>query len=373
MLHIHCASYTTGKGAITSSPTDPSNFEVQSIDLGGTWDRYRWGPRIRQERRYGAEFVRLASAFDPDLVISCNDPLFAKSRSVSWFRRSDTPWLFWLQDLYSVAMAEQAVRKLRALGRPLGWAFQSLERRALREATEVVAITDDFLPLLESWQVPHERCTVIENWAPLPEISVRRQDNQWSRARGLAGKQVVLYSGTLGLKHNPQAILDVALANRDNPDVAVVVVSEGLGSAWLSRRVVDLGLTNLTVEPYQPYEHLPDVLATATVLLALLERGAGGYSVPSKLLTYLCAGRPIVAAMPAENLGARLIERAGAGVVVPPEDGFAVVAAIRTVLEDPAGAAARGQRARAYAEREFDIDDITNRFEHLIDRALSRR
>jgi hypothetical protein len=64
---------------------------------------------------------------------------------------------------------------------------------------------------------------------------------------------------------------------------------------------------------YQPYGQLAEVLATADVLVALLESSAGIFSVPSKVLAYLCAARPLLASMPKENLAARTIERAGAG------------------------------------------------------------
>ena len=55
--------------------------------------------------------------------------------------------------------------------------------------------------------------------------------------------------------------------------------------------------------PYQPFGRLSEVLASADVLVALLESDAGAYSVPSKVLTYLAAGRPILGAIPAEKSG----------------------------------------------------------------------
>jgi glycosyltransferase involved in cell wall biosynthesis len=94
--------------------------------------------------------------------------------------------------------------------------------------------------------------------------------------------------------------------------------------------------------------------------------------VPSKVLSYLCAGRPILAAIPPENLAARTIERAGAGLVVPPSDEEAFLVAAKQLLVDGAVRTAAGRRARAYAEATFDTEVITDRFQQVIERAIHR-
>ena len=70
----------------------------------------------------------------------------------------------------------------------------------------------------------------IENWAPVDELPARPRENEWARRHGLDGKPVLLYSGTLGLKHDPGLLHRLAEAL---PEVAVVVASEGLGADWL--------------------------------------------------------------------------------------------------------------------------------------------
>jgi colanic acid biosynthesis glycosyl transferase WcaI len=371
VLHVHCASYQTGKGAVFRRDGDPPNLEIDAIDLGRSFDRYVVVRRLRQELSYGAAFGRRALRFDPEIIVSSNDPLFAKTRAALWCRRHHVPWVFWLQDIYSVAMAAYASRRFGALGRLLGRGFQAIERRLLLEATDVVAITEDFRPVLQSWDVPDAHCHVIENWAPLEDLDVRPKDNPWSRAHDLHDKRVLLYSGTLGLKHDPHLLTDLARRHKDD-GVVVVVVSQGAGASWLEREKQVQGLDNLLLLPYQPFDALPDVLGTADVLLTLLDPGAAVFSVPSKILTYLCAGRPILAAMPLQNLGAHTIERAGAGIVVSPKDIEGFLDSADALLADPQRCQAMGASARAYAERTFDIESIADRFEDILTSAVRR-
>jgi glycosyltransferase involved in cell wall biosynthesis len=145
------------------------------------------------------------------------------------------------------------------------------------------------------------------------------------------------------------------------------VVSSGPGSEWLAREGAELPALRLL--PYQPYERLPEVLAAADVLVALLEPEAGSFSVPSKVLTYLCAARPLLVSVSAENLAARVVERSGGGVVVPPHDREALVGAAGALRADAALRGELGRRARSYAEQAFDLSAIADRFEEMLRRA----
>ena len=366
VLHVQCASYPSGKGSFDVD--DAGNPQYASVSVGDVFERYRTGRRLVHELRYARRFIRLARRFKPDLVLSCNDPLIAKARFGFWAARRRVPWVFWLQDIYSVAMAREAARRSR-LGRGVGAALQALERRLLRSSDAVVAITEDFDPVLDAWGIPTEKRTVIENWAPLDEVPPRPRDNPWREQMGLGDRFVYLYAGTLGLKHDPDVLYDLAMAE---PEAEVVVVSEGLGADRLLARQAERPMSNLRVLPYQPWESLPDVLGAADVLVVLLEAEAGAFSVPSKILTSLCAGRPILASMPDANLGARTIARAEAGIVVAPGDSGRFLAAAEDLRSDTQLRGRMGAAARAHAERAFDIERITDEFDAVLHGAAGR-
>lgn len=366
--HVHCASYTSGKGDL-STRGDP-NLSVVGLPLTSGFARYSPVRRLRQELAYGVWFARVAAAFQPDVVVACNVPLMAGAVSTAWCRRRRIPWVFWVQDLHSVAMATEAEHRVGRPGRWLGRVAMQIERTLARTADATVPITDDFLPTLEDWGVDAARATVIENWAPLADLPRRPRHNAWRRRLGLDDRFVFLYSGTLGLKHRPELLY--ALAEQHVDDADVVVISEGLGEQELRQMLSDAPLPNLRLLPFQPMEDYPDILGAADVLVALLEPAAGTFSVPSKVLSYLCAGRPILAAIPHGNLAARTIERAQAGPVVSPTDDEAFLVAAKQLRSDGNVRAAAGERARAFAETAFDTTAITDRFEGVIGAALGR-
>jgi glycosyltransferase involved in cell wall biosynthesis len=114
--------------------------------------------------------------------------------------------------------------------------------------------------------------------------------------------------------------------------------------------------------PFQPYQRLSEVLGASDVLIALLDSDAGGFAVPSKILSYLCAGRAIILAAPRENHAAAVIEQADAGVVISPDSASDFVNAARRLMENGELRARYAANARAYAERSFNIESIAERF-----------
>jgi colanic acid biosynthesis glycosyl transferase WcaI len=367
--HVYCRSYTSGKGRFDVD--EGTDLRVVPVDVGESFDRYSPVRRVRQEAAYGRRFVQIASRFRPDVIVHCNVPLVAMSVAAAWCRRQGLPWIFWLQDLHSVAMTAEATKRVGRLGRRMGAGFEALERRLLRQADGVVSITEDFLPTLEGWGIDPDACTVIENWAPLADLPTRPRDNGWRASQGLGDRFVYLYTGTLGLKHRPELLH--RLAEQSVGEAEVVVVSEGLGEQRLREMLAERPLPNLRLLPFQPIDRYPDVLGAADVLVALLEPTAGTFSVPSKVLSYLCAGRPVLAAIPPENLAARTIERAGAGWVVSPRDEEGFLVGAKQLRVDAALRERAGRRARAYAEATFDTEIIADRFQGVIARAVGRR
>ena len=364
--HLYFANDVTPRGALTRRPDDPASLSIQGIAIAGPFNKFSYWKRMRYEREYGHLAARAINEAEPDILINTNVPVDALAIIRQRCTRAGRQHIIWLQDIVSVGVTKVLRRKLPVLGEFIAARYRALERVNLRGADHVICITDDFLPLLRGWGIPPERCSVIENWAPLDELKPWRGERSWLAEQGLAGKRVVLYSGTLGLKHNPRLLLEAARGLQDRSDVAIVVIAEGAGANWLRERMAAQPSPNLRLLPFQPYERLAEILSGAEALMAVLEPDAGIFCVPSKVLSYLCIGRPIVLAAPPENLASRTVERARAGRVVAPNDHQAFLAALRELLDHPDLADRCGTAGRRYAEQTFAIDAIASRFERIL-------
>lgn len=375
VVHAYAGNLVTPRGALDRRADDPEQFEIREVPMAKAYrkNKYSFVKRRRHEIAYGRQLARLLKAGRYDVVVSGNTPTEPQWRLVKTAREQGIALVSWVQDFYSLAVTKLARRKLGPLGSLAGWYYRRLDARCLRHSRAVVAITSDFVPRLTRFGVASDRITVIPNWAPLDELPVRPRRNPWSAEHGLDDRFVFLYSGTLAMKHNPDLLRQLAVRFRGDDAVRIVVVSEGPGAEFLRASKAAERLQNLQVLPYQPFSVMPEVLATADVLVTVLEADAGVFSVPSKVLTYHCAGRPILGAMPAENLATRIIREQSSGCCFAPDDMTGYLTAAGRLRHDQVFRETMGRAARNYAEREFDSVRITDRFEEVIRRAAGAR
>lgn len=362
VTHLYMEDVQTPRGPLARADDDPECLEIEGV--GDTFEKYSMFKRPFQERAYGRLLARKVDALKPDIVIS-NIPLGSQAVLQAACKRNSARFVFWVQDLLGFAIHGVLKRKIPIAGTLIGRYYINLEKKLLRNSDGVLLITEDFIPVMKEWGVAPEKLQVIENWAPLEDIPQRPRDNPWALKHGLEGKTCLLYSGTLGFKHNPDLLSGLCRHFRSREDVVVVVISEGLGADWLKQQKTAHGLDNLKILDYQPYADFPDVLSSGDILIAILEPDAGIFSVPSKILSYMCVGRPLLLSVPPENLAARIVSRNQAGLTVPAGNTEEFVAAAEKLLNDPQLRAYHGEQARNYALKSFDIGRLGDRFEQL--------
>jgi colanic acid biosynthesis glycosyl transferase WcaI len=365
VTHQHCPSYATGKGSLQVEPDDPPTLSFEPCAMDGAFAKYSALTRIRQELSYGRRAARVIAAKDPEVAVISNVPLLAHSVLARRLSRRGVPMVFWHQDIYSEAIGSAARRRLPVVGSMVAWVAERVERKIARRSHAIVAISPTFLERLASWGVA-DKATVVPNWAPISELPVCPADNAWRSGAGLDGHPVVLYSGTLGLKHDPRILALIAeRLGSSHPEARVVVISEGKGRDWLEewKREHD-DADNLVLMDFQPYADLPAVMGSADLLVAVLEPDASRFSVPSKVLTYLCSGRAIVGVLPPDNSVAEVLLTNGAGLVVGRDE---VASSVARLLDDDEGRRAMGRAGRLYAEGAFSPETAADRFVEVFD------
>jgi len=361
VTHVYPVGLPGPKGRLTAADTDSACLKIRGIRLSSRFRKYSAHRRFITHRKYVRDLKKLIERTQPDAVLSGNTPIDIQCELLWYCRRKRVGFVHWLQDIYCEALRFFLKRRFALIAGPVAKVFELLEKTVSLHSDQTVVIAPDFHDVLRRWNVPESKIRVIENWAPLDEIPVAPRENEWSRAQGLGTRPVLLYSGTLGMKHRPELLY--LLAERLQQECTVVVITEGIGRDYLDR-MPPLG--NLRTLQFQPYEKMPEVLASADVLLATLETDAGRFAVPSKILTYLCAARPILLAGPRENLSASIIERSGGGLVVDSDEPSAWLEAAHHLISDVNLRTYFGCKARSFAERTFDIAKITDAFESVL-------
>ena len=309
--HMYCSDYVSGRGAVEREEGDPKDIEFLNISINKDFNRYNSIERLKHELAISDEFWLRILEFRPDRTIFSNVPLIAMSRLCKRMQRAHHPYLFWWQDVYSIAMGN-AFKRFGPLSWPMRKSLIWLEKNILKGAQSVVAISPNFEPIYRQWNQDLRKFSTYPNWTPITLFPNQKPSNEHPH------KKLAVYAGTLGLKHRPELLLHLA----DDPEFkklggVVVVVSQGHGRELLEKS--ENKRENIDLKDFLPIPELAQLFSDASVLLAVLEPEASTFSVPSKIMSYLSAGKPIVASIDPRNASAAILNATGAGIVVSPD------------------------------------------------------
>jgi colanic acid biosynthesis glycosyl transferase WcaI len=302
-----------------------------------------------------------------DGVLALSPPLTLGLSGWAIARRRIAPLVFNVQDVYPDVAVELGV-----LSNPLIVATaRRLERLCYARADAVTVLSDDLKENVSTRVEDGEKVRVIPNFVDTEWIAPGPSDNAYRREYGLSEKFVVMYAGNVGLSQSLDLVLDAAAALAHEKDIVFVINGGGAGKAGLQQRA--MGMSNVVFVDMQPSTRLPEVLAAADLHLVPLKRGLARSSVPSKTYSILAAGRPLIASVDSGSEVARVVERAGAGLAVPPEDPEAFTKAVRALYERRAELPAMGAGGRAFVEQWASPAAVARKYADLFDELNANR
>jgi colanic acid biosynthesis glycosyl transferase WcaI len=270
--------------------------------------------------------------------------------------------VFNVQDLHPDALVALGVIRRR-------WVIsllRRLERMAYRHANGLAVISEGFRQHCLARGARPESVRVIPNWIDLDEVKpLERSSVLGSQLHLEPGAFVALYAGTIGLVSGAEVVIEAADLLRDS-GIHFAFVGEGPLVPRLVEETRRRRLRNVSFLPFQPRERVGEVQSLGDVSLVTLREGHGKTSVPSKVLGYLAAAKPIVAAIEADCETARFLRESGAGLIVPPSDPAGLADAILRLRGDPAAARDLGRAGRRFMEEQFAKPTILELHEALL-------
>jgi glycosyltransferase involved in cell wall biosynthesis len=291
-------------------------------------------------------FMAMATAVAPlagraDVVVATTPPLFTALAGVAIAKLNGAKFVLDVRDLWPAAA--EALDQISG-----GLVFRvasALERWLYRQAEVVVAVTRPFCDHVDQIRGRGPATVLIPNGT----LDYFLEPDGGDRLGVPPGEFLVTFAGTHGIAQALPSVLDAAQLVAGD-DVAFSFVGEGPVKDLLIRDARARGLDNVHFHAQVPLERIPPVLGASDALLVPLSAHPVFVDfVPSKMVDFMATGKPVLLA--ANGEAARILHRAGAGLVVPPEDPVALADAVRWLAEHPGDAAEMGERGRDFARR----------------------
>jgi colanic acid biosynthesis glycosyl transferase WcaI len=272
------------------------------------------------------------------------------------------PYVVKLADLASDAALATGILKD-------GWLVRlarGLESFVYRKAQKVVCLCQGFIDKLVSRGIPLEKLHLVPDWADSQRVYPIADATAFRRANNLSPEQfLVLHSGNMGKKQDLMNVVRAAEICRSRPEIVWLLVGNGEERALIAEEIRRRNIENIRLLPLQPAESLAEMYSAADVLLLNQKAAVQDAVIPSKLLTYMAAGRAVIAAVNERSEAARQVRVARCGLIAPAESPDALV---RTVLEMRESAALRkefGGNGRAYADLNFTKQKVLDEYEFI--------
>jgi len=301
----------------------------------------------------------------PDLVIAVTPSLGGAVAGARLANRYGSKLLVVVQDLMARAASQSGISG----GSRATRATAAIERYALGQADRVAVVSDAFRDQLHEYGVRDDKISVLPNWTHIRRAELSK-DAARHALRWPTKPFTVVHTGNIGLKQDLGNLVEAARLCRFEPGIRFVIVGDGSQRAAIEAQAA--GLTNLRFIDPLDGDRYPMALAAADLLVVNERPGVGDMSLPSKLTSYLCAGRPVIAAVAADGASARELLRTGGGaLIVPPGDPMTFVEALLNLRLDSLRCTRMAEAGRRYAEATLGRDTAAERLDILLEECLS--
>lgn len=309
---------------------------------------YLFAPIALRGMKFDAVFV-----YAPSPLLQALPAIF-----VAWLKNART--IVWVQDIWPEALQATGFIKNRWLLRFVEGAVRYIYRYA-----------DSILIQSESFRTPVERLVshkskihFFPNSADDFAETAGRSEHQSKVAAEIQQYFSVVFAGNIGTAQSCETIVDAAELLHQYAAIKFYLVGSGSRSDLIALEVERKKLTNVIFTGRLAQEEMPAVYSAASVLLVSLKNEpALSATIPSKLQSYLSAGKPIIASLNGE--AARLVMDAQAGFACPAESPDALAQAVLKLYEmSPDERDQLGINARDYFKTHFYA---TERVNELVD------
>ena len=216
-------------------------------------------------------------------------PLLIPYKTLKSSKKVRKPFLFILEDL----VPDTWIRRGRFSAKhPFVKLIKRQTRSLLLDSRKVVVNGRDMRDYIEeTYKVPEENIVFVPNWANSSE--------RLGANRGEQEEFEVLYGGTIGEAQKLDTLIDAArILQERKSDMNIKIVGDGMEKKNLQEVVKRENLKNVQFCDLVPENEFRKLMMQTSVLVVTLREESKGMSVPSKLYTYLTAGKPILAIVP---------------------------------------------------------------------------
>lgn len=241
-----------------------------------------------------------------------------------------------------------------------------IERMTYQWNTKIVTIDEQFAEVLRP-RVKQEKLEVIPNFVDTKLYSPKPYHGGDEKL-DFEGKYLIVYLGNLGGVQDWNAILKSANFLKDQDNIQFLLVGGGSEYKYLKNQSLEMG--NLEVWPYQAREHIPKIIARSDLHLISMNEASDYDGLPSKVLTILSSGKPVLVGSSEGSPISRVIRESGNGLRVDRGDYKQMASAILAFSKGDYDKNLNNEKGREYILKHYSKDVVIEAYLNLLNNLL---
>lgn len=295
-----------------------------------------------------------------DVVIVTSPPLFVGVSGYLISRLRRMPFVFEVRDLWPESAIDTGVLTNKMVIKLAYW----VEAFIYNRAKLVNVLTPAFYKVLrDKKHIPEKKLVQISNAADfsLSEKLLTEFDREaFRKEHGLEGKFVITYVGAHGVANHLEQILDAGEALKDT-QVLFLLIGQGMEKDRLMKMREERKIANVRFIDSVPKAEVFKYILASEMGASVLKRVDTFKTVYSnKTFDYMSCKKPILMAI--DGVSRELLEDAGAGSYVEPENTAEYDRVIREYLDDPERLKTEGESGYRYAKENFDREVLAKKY-----------
>lgn len=249
--------------------------------------------------------------------------------------------------------------------RPWGRLLELLgERMALRRADLVACVSEEVAEEVNRLGVERQRIIVTPCAVDLDAFHDMGEGVSLRLHYGLEDAFVIGWTGSFRKFHGLGNLIDAAeILMRHVPDLALILVGDGLERAEIEKAASEKRLKNVVFTGTVPYESMAAYVSAFDVAVVTAPASTDFHYSPLKLKEYMACGRAIVA--PRVGSIPSTLRHEHEGLLVEPGSAQALADALRILYESPS-------LRKSYGEAALKRIHADGTWEHQVRRVLDR-
>lgn len=295
-----------------------------------------------------------------DVVIVTSPPLFVGATGYLISRLKGIPFVFEVRDLWPESAIDTGVLTNGLIIKLAYW----VEGFIYKSAKLVNVLTPAFYKTLRDKKgIPESKLIQISNASDfsLSEDLLRNFDAQaFRKEHDLEGRFVITYVGAHGVANHLEQVLDAAEVLKDT-NVLFLLIGQGMEKPRLVKMAEERKVNNVRFLDSVPKAEVFRYILASEMGASILKRVDTFKTVYSnKTFDYMSCKKPILMAI--DGVSRELVEEAGAGTYVEPENTSEYSRIIREYLAQPQRLITEGESGYQYAKLNFDRELLAKKY-----------